>query len=222
MVYRALMQPRSWLPERLEGERVLLRRHVPANLDAFQRWYSDPEIARLNRHESGVMRRDEIDRFFSARVLGPDTLSLAIHVRESGRLIGTCAFSHLDGDNGSALYHITIGERDTWGRGFGTEATDLMLEHAFERLSLHRIGLSVFSFNERAIASYRKSGFVVEGTLRQAIWRDGRFWDENEMGILAEEWRTLRRMRSVDRRPVDGRTDVVAVGIGHAADTAGS
>jgi RimJ/RimL family protein N-acetyltransferase len=209
MVYRALMQPRSWLPERLEGERVVLRRHAPANLAAFQRWYSDPEIARLNRHESGVMRRDEIDRFFSARVLGPDTLSLAIHVLETGRLIGTCAFSHLDGDNGSALYHITIGERDAWGRGYGTEATDLMLEHAFERLGLHRIGLSVFSFNERAIASYRKSGFVIEGTLRQAIFRDGRFWDEHEMGILADEWRTLRRMRSMDRRSAESRADVV-------------
>ena len=221
MVYRALMQPRSWLPERLEGDRVVLRRHSPGNLDAFQRWYADPEIARLNRHESGVMRRDEIDRFFSARVLGPDTLSLAIHVRENGRLIGTCAFSHLDGDNGSALYHITIGERDAWGHGYGTEATDLMLEHAFERLGLHRIGLSVFSFNERAIASYRKSGFVIEGTLRQAIWRDGRFWDEHEMGILADEWRTLRRMRTVDRRPADSRTDVVTAGVGATVDGAG-
>ena len=221
MVYRAPMQPRSWLPERLEGERVVLRRHAPANLDAFQRWYADPEIARLNRHESGVMRRDEIERFFSARVLGPDTLSLAIHVRETGRLIGTCAFSHLDGDNGAALYHITIGERDAWGRGYGTEATDLMLEHAFEQLGLHRVGLSVFSFNERAIASYRKSGFVVEGTLRQAIWRDGRFWDEHEMGILADEWRTLRRMRSVDRRPAEARTDVVGAAAGPAGDVSG-
>jgi len=218
MVYVVGMQPRTWLPERLEGERVVLRRHVPANLDAFHRWYSDPEIARLNRHESGVMRRDEIDRFFSARVMGPDTLSLAINVRETGRFIGTCAFSHLDGDNGSAQYHITIGERDAWGRGYGTEATDLMLEHAFERLGLHRIGLSVFSFNERAIASYRKSGFVVEGTLRQAIWRDGRFWDEQAMGILADEWRTLRRMRSVDLRPVDSRADVVTAGFGAGRD----
>lgn len=218
MVYRALMQPRSWLPERLEGERVVLRRHAPANLGAFQRWYSDPEIAHLNRHESGVMRRDEIERFFTARVLGPETLSLAIHLRESERLIGTCAFSHLDGDNGSALYHVTIGERDAWCQGYGTEATDLMLEHAFERLGLHRIGLSVFSFNERAIASYRKSGFVVEGTIRQAIWRDGRFWDEHQMGILADEWRTLRRMRSVDRRPAEARAEAVGAGAGSSGD----
>jgi RimJ/RimL family protein N-acetyltransferase len=64
-----------------------------------------------------------------------------------------------------------------------------MLEHAFVRLGLHRVGLSVFAFNERAIRAYRKVGFREEGRLREAIWRDGRYWDELQMGILADEWR---------------------------------
>jgi len=55
-----------------------------------------------------------------------NSLALAIHLREDGRLIGTCAFSQLDADNGSALFHITIGERDAWGLGYGSEATELM------------------------------------------------------------------------------------------------
>ena len=75
---------------------------------------------------------------------------MAIHVRATDRLIGTCAFSQLDGDNGSALFHITIGETDAWGHGYGTEATQLMLDHAFGTLGLHRIALFVFEFNERA------------------------------------------------------------------------
>ena len=195
MVYRADMRPRSWLPEQIVGKRVVLRRHVPANLEAFLRWYADPEIARLTRYQAGPMRPDEIERFFAARVLGPDTLALAVHVLETDRLVGTCAFSQLDGDNGSSLYHITIGEHDAWGRGYGTEATDLMLEHAFDHLGLHRISLTVFGFNERAVASYRKSGFVHEGTLRQAISRDGRYWDEIQMAILEDEWRRTGRVR---------------------------
>ncbi len=219
MVYRALVQPRPWLPERLEGTRVVLLRHAPANLSAFYRWYADAEIARLNRHQPGPMRREEIERFFTSRILGPDSVALAIHIRESGRLIGSCAFSQIDGDNGSALYHITIGERDAWGRGYGTEATDLMLELAFERLGLHRISLTVFSFNERAIASYRKSGFVLEGTARQAIWRDGRFWDENQMGILADEWRTGQRARRLEIGSAEG---MVADGTARGAESRGA
>ena len=81
----------------------------------------------------------------------------------TGRLVGTCAFSQLDGDNGSALYHITIGEADVWGLGYGTEATQLMMDHAFGTLGLHRVGLFVFEFNERAIRAYQRVGFVLEG-----------------------------------------------------------
>jgi RimJ/RimL family protein N-acetyltransferase len=138
------------------------------------------------------MRPEEIERFFVARALGAEALSLAVHVRETNRLIGTCALSQLDSDNGSALYHITIGEKDTWGRGYGTEATRLLLDHAFETLSLHRIGLSVFSFNERAIRSYLSCGFVMEGRAREAIWRDGRWWDEITMSVLHSDWLAMQ------------------------------
>ena len=174
---------------------MVLRRHVPANLGAFLRWYADRDVARLTRYQDGPMRPDEIERFFAARVVSPDSMALAVHERPTDRLIGTCAFSQLDGDNGSALFHITIGEKDAWGRGYGTEATLLMLEHAFGTLGLHRIALSVFEFNERAIRSYRRCGFIVEGRAREAIWRDGRWWDELTMSILESEWRVRRRAR---------------------------
>jgi RimJ/RimL family protein N-acetyltransferase len=170
----------------------VLRRHAPDNLGAFRRWYADPEIARLARYQEGPMRIDEIDRFFQARALGPDSLAMAVHIRESNRLIGTCAFSQLDADNGSAMYHITIGEADAWGNGYGTEATRLMVDHAFGVLGLHRISLSVFEFNERAIRSYEACGFVAEGRARESIRRDDRWWDEVSMSILEEDWRLHR------------------------------
>ena len=186
------MAHRSWFPEKLEGDAVVLRRHIAANLDAFLRWYSDPEVARLTRYQDGPMRAEEIERFFASRALGPESLSLAIHLRDSNRLVGTCALSQLDHENGSALFHITIGEKDTWGRGYGTEATRLLLDHAFGTLSLHRIGLSVFSFNERAIRSYLSCGFVMEGRAREAIWRDGRWWDEITMSVLQSDWLAMQ------------------------------
>ena len=190
------MVPRNWFPEVLTGELVTLRRHAPQNVDAFRRWYADPEIARLARYQEAPMRAEEIDRFFAARVVGPDALAMAVHERSTDRLIGTCAFSQLDGDNGSALYHITIGESGAWGHGYGTEATRLMVDHAFGTLGLHRIALFVFEFNERAIRAYRRVGFVIEGRSRESVWRDGRWWDELAMSILESDW---RRARGTDR-----------------------
>jgi len=207
MVYRAPVADAAWFPESIQGDRVVLRRHLPGNVSAFQRWYSDPEVARLARYQDGPMRADEIDRFFQLRALGAESLTMAIHERATGRLIGSCAFSQVDGENGSAMYHITIGEKDTWGRGYGTEATQLMLDHAFGTLGLHRIALTVFEFNERAIRAYRRCGFIVEGRARESIWRDGRWWDELAMSVLSSEWRARRA--DLGEPPTSARTTSV-------------
>ncbi|MDQ3493351.1 MAG: GNAT family N-acetyltransferase [Chloroflexota bacterium] len=197
MTGEVMVERERWQPGEIAGRRVVLRRHRPENLVAVSRWYRDPEVARLTRYQTRPMPRDEVERFFQTRLLGPDSVAYAIHVRLTDRLIGLTTFSSLDPENGSVLFHITLGERDVWGQGYGTEAASLMLGHAFERLGLHRVGLSVFSFNERAIRSYEKAGFRIEGRLRDAIVRDGRYWDEIQMGALRPEWL---------ERSADGRT----------------
>lgn len=178
-----------WHPDVIAGRRVLLRRHRPDQYETIARWYRDPEIARLTRFQVGAVTDDDVRRYFHTRVLAPESFTYAIHVAGTERLIGTTSFSALDPDNASVLFHITIGERDTWNQGYGTEATELMVGHAFDGLRLNRVGLSVFAFNERAIRAYEKVGFSFEGRSREAVWRDGRFWDEIHMGILARDWK---------------------------------
>jgi RimJ/RimL family protein N-acetyltransferase len=184
----ALLDRDQWQPDEIRGELVVLRRPRPEYLPSVMRWYRDPEIARLTRYQPRPMVAAEIERFFHGRLLAPDALAYAIHQLPTERLVGLTTFSSLDADNGSVLYHIAIGERDAWGRGLGTEATRLMLGHAFEHLSLHRVSLTVFSFNTRAIRAYEKAGFRIEGRARGAILRDGRRWDEIQMGVLRDEW----------------------------------
>ena len=185
-------QRHVWNPDSIEGSRVMLRRHRVEDLPGVRRWYRDPEIARLTRYTLRPMSDDEIDRFFHGRLMSPESVAYAIDVRDTGRLIGLTTFSNLDPDNGSVLFHISIGEPDAWGNGYGTEATELMLSLAFDRIGLHRVGLSVFSFNERAIRAYEKAGFQIEGRGREAIVREGRRWDEITMGVLAPDWRARR------------------------------
>ena len=182
----------EWNPPRIEGRLVELRHHTPSNLPTVLRWYADPEIARLTRYSTRPMATEEVERFFQSRLLSTESVAYGIHVRHTGRLVGLTTFSSLDPDNGSVLFHITIGERDAWGQGYGTETAQLMLWLAFERIGLHRVGLTVFAFNERAIRSYEKAGFRVEGRLREAIMRDDGRWDEIQMGILRDEWLASR------------------------------
>jgi RimJ/RimL family protein N-acetyltransferase len=189
-----------WHPAELPGSLVTLRRHRQENLAQVIRWYRDPELARLTRYQTRPMSVEEIERFFTARLLSSDGIAYAIHEAGTNRLIGLTTFSALDADNGSVLFHITIGEHDAWGKGYGTEATELMLRHAFATLGLHRVGLSVFGFNDRALHAYTKAGFVLEGRLRQAISRDGRWWDELQMGAIREEWLNRDRSAAPERR----------------------
>jgi RimJ/RimL family protein N-acetyltransferase len=150
-----------------KGERVALRTHVVANREAFQRWYGDEEIAELLRHDLEPLTDVQSRGYFDTFIMPVSARGecFAIHERRSKRLIGTTALTdRVSSKNGvSALFRIVIGEKDTWGRGFGTEATRLVMEEAFEALGLNEVRLEVFSHNERAIATYKRVGFVVSG-----------------------------------------------------------
>ena len=83
---------------------------------------------------------------------------------------------------------IGLGERAFWGKGYGTEAMQLILRFAFQEINLNRVNLTVFEYNVRAQKSYLKCGFVEEGRARKAMMRDGKRWDTVYMGILKSEW----------------------------------
>lgn len=90
-----------------------------------------------------------------------------------------------------AVEGIFIGDKKYWGKGYGTDAMRVLVKFIFEQMNIHKVKLNVYSFNERAIKSYEKCGFKVEGVLRQEIFRDGRYYDEIIMGLLKEEYYNL-------------------------------
>lgn len=75
------------------------------------------------------------------------------------------------------------------GRGYGSEAIKWILNWAFERLGLHRVQIRAFGWNVRAIELYRRLGFKEEGRWRDALWHEGRWWDDVQLSILEDEWK---------------------------------
>jgi RimJ/RimL family protein N-acetyltransferase len=152
-----------------KGRLVTLRAHVASNREAFQRWYGDPEIAELLRHDLEPLTLAQSRSYFDSFILPASArgVCFAIHERKSKQLIGTTALTdrtRIKGQDGeSALFRIVIGEKETWGKGYGTEATRLVARHAFETLGLSEIRLEVFAYNQRAIAAYMRVGFEVTG-----------------------------------------------------------
>ena len=148
-----------------DGRMVRLRAHVTANRAAFQRWYADPEIAYLLRHDQEPLNDWQSRGYFDTIILPLSARGLcyAIHETATDRLIGSTALTDIVPATRSALFRIVIGEKETWGQGFGTEATRLVVEEAFARRGIDQIRLEVFRHNERALAAYKRVGFRVIG-----------------------------------------------------------
>ena len=90
---------------------------------------------------------------------------------------------------GALLQHFPIGVERVLAQARYAVGMAFSAQGHHERIGLHRVGLSVFEFNVRAVRSYEKAGFTIEGRHREAIVRDGERHDELTMGILATEWR---------------------------------
>lgn len=99
----------------------------------------------------------------------------------------------IDRQNRCGQAAISIWNPDNWGKGYATEATNLLLKFAFEELCLHKVSLhrGVFSFNERAVRVYEKCGFRQEGIRREEYFHRGKWWDIIDMGILESEYFTI-------------------------------
>jgi RimJ/RimL family protein N-acetyltransferase len=116
------------------------------------------------------------------------TIQFGIHITSTDRLVGMIGLDGIDWIHGNAYVGIGIGDRNDWGKGMGTDAMRVLLRYAFYELNLHRISLTVFGYNPRAIRSYEKIGFREEGRAREYLHRAGKRWDMIYMGILKKEW----------------------------------
>jgi RimJ/RimL family protein N-acetyltransferase len=187
--------PRTTFAEKptLAGDLVLLRPFAEDDLQAIATAIRDPEVARLT---GSVHSSEDDDAFpddgllrdwYGSRNEQDDRLDLAIVDRATGRVVGEVVLNEWEEENASCNFRILVGP-DGRDRGLGTEATRLVLGHAFEALGLHRVSLEVYAFNPRAQRAYGKVGFVREGVRRDALRFDGEWVDSVVMSVLDHEW----------------------------------
>lgn len=178
---------RSERGRRLVGEGVELRRHEKANYGLYARWYGDEEVWRLTSWAEEPLGRPAVEQLFDEREASATDDSFAVHEEGEDEPIGVISLINISRANASADLSVIVGSAVNRARGLGTEAIRVLLRYAFEEVGLHRVALSVFEFNEQAIAAYEKLGFKEEGRLRQALRRDDGFHDAILMSILAPE-----------------------------------
>jgi RimJ/RimL family protein N-acetyltransferase len=176
-----------------------LRRLERDDLTIAAAWTNDPDVRNSllivyplsleheNEWFQAQLRRDPACQPFVIETEVPAGADAAAGGKE-WRPIGVLGFHELSWRTRCAEFGIFIGERTQWGRGLGTDAARTLIRWGFLELNLNRVWLRVFDDNARAIRSYEKLGFVVEGRLRQDRYHDGRHSDTLVMGLLRGEF----------------------------------
>jgi len=171
----------------ISGKRVRLRAIERGDIPTFLKWLDDPQVQRYLGRTPFPLSLAEEERWFERQLNDEKSRIFAIET-EKGVHIGNIGLHEIDYKDGKATLGIMIGEKGYWGQGYGSDAIKALLRFAFEELNLHRLYLSVFDFNKRAIRCYEKCGFRQEGIVRESVFRHGRYQNEILMGILRHEF----------------------------------
>jgi len=165
----------------LEGEKVILTPMEEEDAEYIRQMENDPDV-RYALFLYKPLTRESAENKVREMISSPDIFMFMIMEKESGQKIGQTGLVRIDFVSRAAVFYIAIHHKASRSKGFGTEATRLMVDYAFHTLNLNRIQLHVNSENIPAVHIYKKLGFEIEGTLRQAMYHDGKYCDFYVMG----------------------------------------
>lgn len=173
---------------KIVGEKCYLSPVNPEDYKQYTEWLNDYEICvNLTIYQMNISIEKE-KQFLDMISKSDDQHVYAIVDLEKDVLIGNCGLHDIDYENGTALFGIFIGDKSYWGKGYGKEATRLIIDYAFNILNLDNVMLKVYSFNRRAFELYKKIGFKEFGRLRECRFFAGEKYDEILMDIVMEEF----------------------------------
>lgn len=170
---------------RLEGEQLYLRPIEERDAEGnYPHWLNDPDVCRYNSHGDVTYTRAMAQAYIASVTDNPAYAVFAICLRKDSRHVGNIALQQISAKNRSAEFAILIGEPSVYGKGIGYEAGKLLLDYAFHTLKLHRIYCGTHIENIAMQHLALKLGMSEEGRRREAIFKNGKFADVVEYGLL--------------------------------------
>jgi RimJ/RimL family protein N-acetyltransferase len=174
----------------LRGSKVRLVALTADDAPVIARWYEDSDFMRLFDARPAYPKTEaELRQWVEESHQDQNAYLFGIRALENDALVGTLEIDGIIWAHRVCGTGLAIGHRADWGKGYGTDASLLGLRFAFGELNLHRVTITVFSYNERSIALVERLGFQREGTFREFLERDGRRYDMLLYGMLRHEWR---------------------------------
>jgi RimJ/RimL family protein N-acetyltransferase len=173
------------------GKKVLLRPIERGDAPTLRRWMNDPAITQYLTRFLPVMEKSE-EQWIDALADSTARISLGIMRRDTKALIGTIGLHEIDWRHRTAVTGTVIGEADSHGKGFGTDAKMLLLDLAFNAMDLYAMLSYVMATNERSLAYGKRCGYTEVGRIPKWIRaQNGERCDEVILIVTQESWRPL-------------------------------
>ncbi len=175
--------------ELARGTQIVLREKALDDAEQDYEWRRDPELATFDaaRPYNGSLK--DYSSIFSDELRYPSPYRKTIAVEDfEGRHIGNVMYYNADFHRKEVEIGVTIGLREYWARGFGTDLLRTFVSYLFESLSLDRIYLKTLDWNLRAQRCFEKAGFMRYGTSRRGEYNF--ILMEIRRGVYSSEKRT--------------------------------
>lgn len=172
----------------LDGKRIYLRPIMQQDLSNYFDWLNDQELTRYMQRGVYPNNMDEMQRYHESMQGSKDNLHFAIIGKEGNMHIGNIALLNIHQVFRTAEISIIVGAKHEHGKGYGTEAIKLLVDHAFMRMNLNRIGAGMVAKNEACKRSFLSAGFLADGKMRQLYYCDGEYQDVWMYSILKTDW----------------------------------
>jgi len=171
-----------------DGKLVTLRALETSDLDAIEEHWNNWELRRSIGVPLPGSRQEWLEMASRSNPWMDGEINLAITEKKSGEFLGTVGLRDIALPHRRAEFGISIHNPKNRSKGFGTDATRVMLWIGFHLLNLQSIYLDTFPDNEEAHRAYVKAGFKEVGVLRNTEFREGEFHDLLIMDILRDEF----------------------------------
>lgn len=169
-----------------KSKRVVLRPVLESDIPLLMKWINDPEVSQYLNAHLPMMEADEREWFENLHKRKPNNIVLIIEI--DGKPIGNMGLHGISFKDGTATTGALIGEKDFWGKGYGSEAKMLLLDYAFNTLNLTMVLSRVLAFNERSYKYSIKCGYKEEARIRELHFHAGKRWDELILVVRRNDW----------------------------------
>lgn len=173
-----------------KGKQTILRPLEEEDIPRLQKWINDPDVNQYLMPYRPLSRNDE-EQWYQSLTDNDSTIMFAIDTLNDRDFIGTMGIHEIRWKDRVATTGALIGEKQYWGKGYGTDAKMTLLHYAFQTLNLRKISTTVLDFNDRSLQYLKKTGHQEIGRRSEEYYVDGEYRDEIYVEVFKEDWISL-------------------------------